>query len=87
MFSPICCYIWYGKLRSFGRFVDSIEFQFNDGTRGDRGDAFDIRYGHCRILPYTRIDVFVFRPVLAPFVLDLICILPLDLMHFARVDP
>ena len=34
-----------------------------------------------------RIDVFVFRPVLASFVLDLICILPLDLMHFARVDP
>ena len=25
--------------------------------------------------------------VRAPFVLDLICILPLDLMHFARVDP
>ena len=25
--------------------------------------------------------------VLASFVLDLICILPLDLMHFARVDP
>ena len=38
-------------------------------------------------MPYTRIDVFVFRPVLASFVLDLICILPLDLMHFARVDP
>ena len=35
----------------------------------------------------TRNDVFVFRPVLASFVLDLICILPLDLMHFARVDP
>ena len=31
--------------------------------------------------------LIVFRPVLAPFVLDLICILPLDLMHFARVDP
>ena len=48
------CYIWYGKLRSFGWFVDSIEFQFNDGTRGDRGEAFDIRYGHCRILPYDK---------------------------------
>ena len=35
----------------------------------------------------TRIDVFVFRPVLAPFALDLIFILPLDLMHFTRVDP
>ena len=35
----------------------------------------------------TTIDVFVFRPVLASFALDLICILPLDLMHFARVDP
>ena len=32
-------------------------------------------------------DVCVFRPALASFVLDLICILPLDLMHFARVDP
>ena len=31
--------------------------------------------------------LIVFRPVLASFVLDLICILPLDLMHFARVDP
>ena len=31
--------------------------------------------------------LIVFRPVLAPFVLDLICILPLNLMHFARVDP
>ena len=35
----------------------------------------------------TRIDVFAFRPVLVFFVLDLICILPLDLMHVARVDP
>ena len=35
----------------------------------------------------TRIDVFVFRPVRASFVLGLICILPLDLMNFARVDP
>ena len=26
-------------------------------------------------------------PVLVSFVLDLICIIPLDLMHFARVDP
>ena len=34
-----------------------------------------------------RIYVCVFRPVLAPFALDLICIIPLDLMHFARVDP
>ena len=34
-----------------------------------------------------RVCIGAGTPVLVSFVLDLICIIPLDLMHFARVDP
>ena len=34
-----------------------------------------------------RVCIGAGTPVLVSVVLDLICIIPLDLMHFARVDP